>query len=294
MRPHLTFFLIIIFCLTVLLCTENQVSSPSIITIDRNGVLINGKIYLPEGEGSFPTVLFLKGFYEPEDDYLGMRKSLTDAGFATLVFQYSGTDKSQGEFSFKNTQKDIQAAFEFIHQPENIVKYKIDTTRIHLGGLSYGGGMALTYAANHPKITSVFSIAGTDHGEFIREYINDPNMQQWFDNWFTGLAAPEGPVRMANGFSMKAILEMGINNYMPTLDLKKSAPLLAKKHILLIGGWDDTRCSFESHLLPLYRALKNENAKNLQITAVQDNHSFKNSGAELTQIIIEWLESIKK
>jgi dipeptidyl aminopeptidase/acylaminoacyl peptidase len=289
MKQYLMFFKVILLCLMVLSCTKNQVSTPSNITIDRNGLLLNGKFYIPEGKGPFPTVILLKGFYDPQDDIFGIGKKLSEAGFGTLTFQYSGTDKSQGEFSFKNTQKDIQAAFEFIHQPENMCKYKIDTTRIHIGGVSYGGGMALTYAADHPEINSVFSIAGTDHGEFIREYKNNPNMRKWFDKWITGLAAPEGAVRIANGFSMKAMIKEGIHNYMPTLDLRKSAPLLAKKHILLIGGWDDTNISIEHHLLPLYRALKNENAMKVKITAVQDNHSFKNSGAELAQIIIDWL-----
>jgi fermentation-respiration switch protein FrsA (DUF1100 family) len=255
---------------------------------------IEGKFYIPEGTGNFPTVILLKGFYDPQDDVLGIGKILSEAGFGTLTFQYSGTDKSQGEFSFKNTQKDIRAAFEFIHQPKNILKYKIDTTSIHLGGLSYGGGMALTYAADHPEINSVFSIAGTDHGEFLREYMNNPNMQQWFDKWIAGLAAPEGPVRIVSGFSTKAIVDMGIKNYLPTLDLRKSAPLLAQTPILLIGGWDDTNISIDYHLLPLYRALKNENAKKVKITAVQDNHSFRNSSSELAQIIIDWLRTVEK
>ena len=293
MRRHLIFCNLLLFCIMLISCTKNKLSSSVDITINRNGLLLNGKIYLPEGTGKFPTVIFLKGFYETEDDYLGIRESLSEGGFTTLTFQYSGTDKSQGEFSFKNTQKDIQAAFEFIRQSANIDKYKIDTTNIHLGGLSYGGGMALTYAASHPGINSVFSIAGTDHGEFIREYKNDPDMQRWVDNWITSLRAPEGPVRIEKGFSLNSIIEEGIHNYLPTLDLRKNAPLLAQSPILLIGGWDDRRCSLESHLLPLYRALKNENAKNVKITAVEDNHSFSKSREILVQIIIDWLKSFK-
>ncbi len=271
---------------------HHQVSDQSEITFERNGVLLNGKIYLPEGRGPFPSIIFLKGFYEPEDDYLGMRKSLSEAGFVVLTFQYSGTDRSQGEFSFKNTQQDIHAAFEFIHQPDITSKYKIDTSRVCLGGYSYGGGMALSYAADHPEITSVFSIAGTDHGKFIKEYMVNTDMQQWFDQWIEGLAAPKGPVRVANGFSMKALIETGINNYMPALDLKGSAPLLATKDLLLVGGWDDPRSSLENHLLPLYRSLVKENTKTVRITAVQDNHLFQNSASDLTRVIIDWLNSI--
>jgi len=294
MRPHLLLFMVVLFYLTAISCSNIQVLSPLDITIDRDGAFLDGKFYVPGGRGPFPTVILLKGFYDPRDDVLGLGKLLSAAGFGVLTFQYSGTDINQGEFSFENTQRDIRAAFEFVHQPENIRNYKIDTTQIHLGGFSYGGGMALTYGADNPGINSIFSIAGTDHGEFVREYLNSPNMRQWFDNWIEGITAPKGPVRIVDGFSMKTIAEMGIKKYLPALDLRESAPLLAQTPILLIGGWDDTRSSLEHHLLPLYRALKKENAKRVEITAVQDSHSFKNSGEELARIIIDWLRSFDK
>ena len=105
MKQHLMSFTVIFLCLMVLSFTKNHVSIPSDIVIDRNGVLLNGTFYIPEGRGSFPTVILLKGFYSPQDDVLGVGKILSEAGFSSLVFQYSGTDKSQGEFSFKNTRK---------------------------------------------------------------------------------------------------------------------------------------------------------------------------------------------
>ena len=101
--------------------------------------------------------------------------------------------------------------------------------------------MALTYAANHPEITSVFSIAGTDHGEFVREYTRNPGFQKVFDGVIDSLAAPAGPVRFAEGFTLKKIIDMGVDAYYPNLDLRKGAPLLAEKDILLICGWDDSK-----------------------------------------------------
>jgi len=38
---------------------------------------------------------------------------------------------------------------------------------------------------------------------------------------------------------------------------------------------------------------KNENVKNVKITAVEDNHSFSKSREILVQIIIDWLKSFK-
>lgn len=294
MRLFFWVFVAGLFCPIILSCSNNLSSSPQDITIDRDGVSLNGKFYIPKGGGLSPAVILLKGFYDPGDDVLGIAKLLSEAGIGALVFQYSGTEGSQGEFSFKDTQKDIRAAFEFLRRRDNIRKFKIDTTHIHLVGLSYGGGMALTYAADNPGMKSVISIAGTDHGEYMRQYANDPEMQRVFDKWIESLTAPEGPVRIAEGFSIKNVIETGVESYLPTLDLRKSAPLLTRTPVLLIGGWDDTRISLENHLLPLYRALKDENAENVKITAVQDNHSFSSSSERLAQIIAEWIKTVDK
>ena len=291
MKILLLYFKTFVIFLTVLTATQSHASTPIDITIDRNGVLLKGKLYISEGSGNFPTIILLHGFPGNEIDVLGIGEKLSEVGINALAFNYSGTHHSEGEFNFDNTQKDIGAVFEFIHQSENIHKYKIDTTRIILGGYSYGGGMALTYAANHPEIREVFSIAGNDHGAFIKEYNRNPEMQKEIDKMFDELKAQTGTVRFGPGGTPKGIAEMKIIELNPTYHLLKSAPLLVQKDILLIGGWDDHKVSIEHIILPLYRALINEKAKNVKITAVQDNHSFRNSREELAQTIIEWIKT---
>jgi len=43
-----------------------------------------------------------------------------------LTFNYSGTHKSEGLFSFANTQLDINAAYKFLLQTENVKRFNID------------------------------------------------------------------------------------------------------------------------------------------------------------------------
>lgn len=266
-------------------------SAPVDITIDRSGILLKGKFYAAEGTGVFPTVILLQGFPGNEKDVLGLGEKFSQVGINALTFNYSGTHQSQGQWSFENTQLDIRAAFDFLRQPENIDLYKIDATRVYLGGWSYGGGMALTYAANHPDVGSVFSIAGTDHGEFFKEYADNPEMQKAVDEMFAGLAAPAGPVRFARGAMPKEIAQRGIDKMDPTLYLQKSASLLAAKDILLIGGWDDPLNKIERNMLPLHRSLKDEKARSVRITAFQDDHAFGRSREELARTIIDWLRA---
>ncbi|MFC1784699.1 alpha/beta hydrolase [Candidatus Neomarinimicrobiota bacterium] len=282
----------VVIILIMLTSYQCQTSNPSDITIDRNGVLLKGKFYISNGKGTNPTTILLPGFPGGESDVLGIGRILSEAGINALIFNYSGTHQSQGELNFGNTQKDIQAAFDFIHKPENVHKYKIDTTRIILGGYSYGGGMAMTYAANHPEINSVFSIGGNDHGAFMKEYNRNPEMRKDIDNMFDELKMEKEIVRFGPGGTVKEIAEMRIVELNPTYDLLNCVPFLIKKNILLIAGWDDNSVSIENIVLPLYRELKYEKAKNVTITAVQDDHSFKNSREYLALTIIEWINTI--
>lgn len=290
MRLLSMFFRSVVPCLFVLVFLKSHASTPNDITIDRDGVLLKGKYYMSEGSGNFPTVILLHGFPGNEIDVLGLGDQLSEVGINTLTFNYSGTHHSEGEFNFENTQKDIGAVFEFIHQSQNILKFKIDTTRIILGGYSYGGGMAFTYAANHPEIREVFSIAGNDHGAFMEEYKRNSEMQKEIDKMFEDLKARTETVRFGPGGTAKGIAEMKVIESNPTYDLRNCAKLLVQKKLLLIAGWDDKNVSVEKIVLPLYRELKKEKAQNVKIVAVHDNHSFGNSREELAEAIIKWIK----
>jgi len=58
--------------------------------------------------------------------------------------------------------------------------------------------------------------------------------------------------------------------------------------------WNDLQVSIEDNVLPLYRALINKGAKNLKISALQDNHSYRNSRDELAHLVIEWIKISSK
>jgi dienelactone hydrolase len=267
---------------------EGQVLNPIDIAFRSDGVLLKGKLHAAEGEGPFPTVILLHGFPDEENDVLGLGRRMSIAGINALTFNYGGTHQSEGEYSIKNTQSEINAAYKFIHKPQNLTRFRVDARRIFLGGHSFGGGMALTYAANHPEITRVFSIAGNDHGEFAREYRRNATMAEMIDAWFKELEAPSGSVRFKGKVAVKDLLDNA-----DLYDLRKSAPLLANRNILLVGGWDDEQVTIESYLLPLYRALKKEGASDLRFVVYQTNHSFENVGEELAEEVVGWIRSLK-
>ena len=278
--------------LTLFNYSFSQELNPYDITIGRDDIILKGKFYAVEGEGLYATVILLQGFPGGENDVLGIGSRIVQEGINVLTFNYSGTHKSEGKFNFDNSQKDIEAAFAFIHKPENILKYKIDTNRIVLGGYSFGGGMALTYAANHPEIREVFSIAGNDHGAAIKQYKQDPERKKLLDDIFDELKSRKDIVRFGPGGTVKEISEMKIVELNPTYDLQYCAPLLTDKNILLIGGWEDVNVTIEDRLLPLYRVLKNEKIENVKFIVYHTDHSFSNVRDELANTIYTWI--IKK
>ena len=266
-------------------------SSPIDITINRSGVLLKGKFYAVEGEGIFPTVILLHGFPGNEKDVLGIGENLAQAGINALTFNYSGTYESQGKASHEHNLNDINAAFIYLHQLENISKYKIDTSLIYLGGWCHGGGLGLAYAINHPEIHSVFSIAGSDQSVFFKEYVSNPEMKKMIDKSFAETTA-KGITRFEDGAAPHEVAEGGIDKMISSLDIKKNAATLALKNILLIGGWDDIQTTMEKFILPLYRALQTEKAQNVTIKAFQDDHYFGKTKNDVAQTLIEWIKAV--
>jgi dipeptidyl aminopeptidase/acylaminoacyl peptidase len=292
MKNILRFLILLMMFASCSTFIMSQTATPVDITIDRSGVLLKGKFHVAEGTGFLPTVLLLQGFPGNETDVLGVGKILSESGINTMTFNYSGTFKSQGRTSLENSLLDIKAAFDFLHNSENIKNFKIDTTSIILGGYSYGGGMALTYSIKHLEIKTVFSIAGVDWGEYYLEYILNPEFKKTTDGNMAKMASMTEQVRFEKGAMPDEITQGGIVHLDSAYFLQKSSQTLALKDILIICGWDDPMATIDQYILPLYRALKKEKAQNVQITAFQDGHYFSKSRAELAMVIIKWIKAV--
>lgn len=267
-----------------LLFAQNKAVNPIEISFESNGYKIHGWFYKTKGKGPFPTVILLHGFPGGKGDLFELGQKMIKESINVLTFNYRGTWGSEGDFTLENSLQDIQSTFEYLHQKEIISEYKLDTSQIILGGYSFGGGMSLTFAANHSEIRRIISIAGNDHGEFVREYLRNESMAEVINDMFDKLKAPEGPVRFEGHAALQELID-NVNFY----DLRLSAPKLADREILLIGGWDDVNVTIENNLLPLYRALKKENAQNVEFIAYHTDHSFVNVRDKLAEDIIKWI-----
>jgi dienelactone hydrolase len=254
------------------------------VALDSHGQTLDCRFFRAEGDGLRPTVLLVPGWPGNPEDVLGLGARLSGRGINALMVMPRGMHGSGGTFTFAGSLEDIGVAWRWLHSDAAAERFGIDRARVTLGGYSWGGGMALAYAATDPDVRAVFSIAGTDHGEFIRLMQQNPDMDRQVRAMWAKALAPDGPVRGDADFVYDEMVQ-GQRTY----GLRENAAALADRRILMVGGWDDRNITIEHLLLPVYRALKANGADDVTFVAYQDGHGFSRVRARLAADIVTWL-----
>ena len=165
-----------------------------------------------------------------------------------------------------------------------VKRYSIDPDRFYLGGYSHGGGVALLYAANHPEVHRVFSIAGNDFGEWARRTSRDAAFAEAIAGAFAHYSA-QGWVRRAAGADRELL--NNVENY----DVRARAAVLADLELFLAAGQNDRTTALEDHMLPLYRELQSEGAARARLVVYQADHSFDDACDRIARDLIDWIRS---
>jgi pimeloyl-ACP methyl ester carboxylesterase len=249
------------------------------------GSLVRGQFFSAEGKKPVGTLVLVPGWPGEEPcDVLGLGALLSPAGVNVLAFNPRGLQQSEGTASFPHTFEDIKSALSWARQPDVRERFRLDADRIALGGHSYGGGMALAYAASDPSVRRVMSFAGNDHGYFIRRVLGGPPFPVDVLQFIKSTRAPEGPARFDNQADLQ---ELAFNQ--DVYGLRENAGRLADRAILLCGGWEDRSATVEDVLLPLYRSLKAAGAANVTFLVYHANHGFEGVHERLADDVRQWL-----
>ena len=244
--------------------------------------MLQGYFFPARGEPVLATVIFLQGFPGVEGDEL-ICALLAQANLNVLTFNYRGTFRSQGNFSFSNAVSDIGATLSYLSQPGIQQEYHIDTGRLVLGGWSFGSGILPAGAAQHPQFSSLFTLSGRNFAEEARRIERDPAYARTVAGNLESIRSPHGPVNLVDDLLADLVANQD------TFDILRLAPLLKDRRVLLVGAWDDEVSPIEDHLLPFYRLLVEHGAQNVSIQAFQDDHEFSASREQLVQLIVSWL-----
>lgn len=112
------------------------------ITFYRDGMEIEGKLYLPEGEGPFPVIVMSCGLMQPYTDYEAEAQAFAANGYAAVAFSFIDYSDPEGENPdpskmgtiFLSEIRDLYAVMDSLSYLPGV-----DSGNVYLWGHSFGG-----------------------------------------------------------------------------------------------------------------------------------------------------------
>jgi pimeloyl-ACP methyl ester carboxylesterase len=247
-----------------------DVAAPDVIS---HGSRLNAVLYLASGRGPHPVVILVPGFPGNEKN-LDLAYTLRRTGWNTLIAHFRGSWGSEGTFSFSKAIEDMQAAIQFLRDPENDKKYRIDSKRIVLIGHSMGGFMAAYAAAHDPEVAGLAMIAAWNIGATM----TGPRETHRIDSF------PAASSRLAGTTPAGLQAEAEANalkwNYLDYADALKSRPVL-------ILEAHDRNLSYNKDMKA---ALQKAGSTRVTEIYVETDHSFSDHRIALQAAVLDWLQ----
>lgn len=135
------------------------------VTFKNGDTTLAGTLTMPEGDGPFAAVVLVSGSGpQDRDETIGGMKplglvadGLTRAGMAVLRYDDQGMGGSSGDIyaTIEETIANAAAAVDYL-----TTRKEIDTEQIGILGHSEGGYVAVSLAANNPKVAFIIAMAG--------------------------------------------------------------------------------------------------------------------------------------
>lgn len=280
-------YLLIIYMLAACVIPGSSQAQPAQsvpIEFLSGGERVRGQFFECAGDKPIATLVLVPGWPGNPRDVLGLGTLFAQIDVNILMFNPRGLHESEGMSTFAHTLEDIAASLKWLRQADTRRRFRVDTSRIALGGHSYGGGMAMAYAAADSSVRRVISIAGNDHGYWIRRILSDSRFAKDMRQMLMSTRAPEGPARFDLDEGFKELAD-----HQEVYGLRENAARLTARSILLIGGWEDQQATVEDVLLPFYRSLKSAGASDVTFLTYHDNHGFGTVRQKLAADIQQWL-----
>jgi pimeloyl-ACP methyl ester carboxylesterase len=254
------------------------------VRIPSGGVSLNGALYLAQGRGPHPTVLFLHGFPGDEKN-LDLAQAVRRAGFNALVIYYRGAWGSPGTFSNSHVLEDVSRTLAWLRQPPIADSMRVDPRQLILVGHSFGGFAALYTAATSDEVAAVAALAPVDlgsRGGALRDSVV-------FAREVRRREAQLGALR---GTSAEALTREAMN-HAAEWSLQRHAAALARKRVLLLAAARDEAVARSEVYEPLSAKLRAAGARELTTMVLDSDHGFSNRRIGLAQALIGWLCSSK-
>jgi alpha/beta superfamily hydrolase len=129
------------------------------IRLQSDGLELAGELHIPSRGKVHPVLCICHGIPaappDPTDKgYALLAQQFCRAGFITLIFNFRGTGRSQGNLDILGWTRDLQAALDFLCGLEGL-----DKARVCLLGFSGGAAVSVYVAAHDRRISLVVTCA---------------------------------------------------------------------------------------------------------------------------------------
>jgi dipeptidyl aminopeptidase/acylaminoacyl peptidase len=129
------------------------------IRLKADGLKLAGELHIPSSDKVHPTLCICHGIPAAPPDatdkgYALLAQHFCLAGFVTLIFNFRGTDKSEGNLDLLGWTRDLRAALDFLYNLE-----EVDKSRFCLLGFSGGAAVSVYVAAHDPRVSLVVTCA---------------------------------------------------------------------------------------------------------------------------------------
>jgi len=129
------------------------------ICLLSDGLDLAGEVYVPRANKAHPALCICHGIpatpYDPSDKgYAVLAERFCRAGFVTLIFNFRGAGKSQGNLDLLDWSRDLEVAVDFLYNLE-----ETDKTELCVLGFSGGAAVSVYSTAHDQRISSLTACA---------------------------------------------------------------------------------------------------------------------------------------
>lgn len=220
------------------------------VSIPSGGETMAAKMLEGVGDGPRPAIVLFNGL-PAGPNIPKMAFDLQAAGFTVLVPQYRGVGASTGEVSLAGSKQDGTSAVAWLRQEAG---ESVDSDKIGVLGVSYGGWVAIQTAACDPAIRCVAALVPADMGVIGERWGRDADYRTAWQTDLDGAAADPQLVRFG---------ERGADGFMSDITgdaeasrLTSRAKDLSDRPVFVAGGRRDPAAPFADHYVPLVSALR--------------------------------------
>lgn len=254
------------------------------MAIPSHGEKLLGVFYLAAGAGPHPTAIIFHGFPGYEQN-LDIAQFLRAHGWNALAMHYRGSWGVKGDFSFEHAAEDADTQVQFLLDPANTAKYRIDARRLVVIGHSMGGFMAASAIAHNKGVAGAVIISAWNIGADYQSRRHTGSSASSIESEAKGLES-DGNLLPLAGTSAET-LAREIRDHQLALNLNYLAPTIAPRPVFVITANEGLAPADHAFAEALRKAGDTHVAERHWNT----DHSYSGERAELSSAILEWAQA---